>query len=1446
MMHTGCGNDIALLGMACNFPGTKGLTQFWYNLVNGIDVFSLPSTLRQDTADRCHTPCVHEVNSANPLLLRDTIEQALQDADILPGQQEIRSQTRLILGQNACRGGMRNKGNGYELPARLSKELCLGGEVRHGNAAETISLRALALGVQDLREGRCDALVFAVAYLGNDDGGEKDIRKPDTGKMQPFDDSPYPAFEGAAAVVLKRRGDAETAGDRAYALIKGIANTPEVDLHEAYSKADITPEDIGLLETAVGGLLCGNTDELNTVKAIFGSRHESQSLRPLGVIACDSDRAGAGLGLASLIKAGLCLSNKIIPPTLYDEVLPTVPDQVPFYLNVEARPWIHDGSSSARCAAVNALDPNGGVTHIILEEIANDEGSGRILPRPIKNDLPWDSELVVLTAENPFELTMRIDRLLVFLKRKHPGANLIDVAYMQCVKFDSRAKCRLAIVSTDLEDLEQQLSLCYSRLQTPSPSFEDVKSVYFSPNGNRRSGKIAFLFPGQGFPGLLGPYGDHLFDLCLRFPEVRAAFDLADRRDGHPKDPLPTNQLFFPPATFPEEERRRLRQRLASPRLADGDRMKIIAERDLSSFGVTIANWGSWNLLQRLGVPVDMYFGQSHGELSALCSAGAMDFTEVLPMHWEVHYDPEEFIASNGRLALIYASEERLTPLLERFRNVNIAVHVSPDFQILGGEAKQIGDIIREVRKSGIWTQTLPYPAIHTPYFSLLRPELESFLNKVSVHPFRVPVYSAMTCDVYPDVPDMVRQIMIANLDCPVLLWQTIQKMYNDGARIFIQLGGGATMYAQAKNIIGSDDVIATSVDVDYRSAISQLNHMCATLLTNCITLNLEHLYEYRTVKNLDIDFTEAKVTGLVIDSGEDAIAPSVSELFRENMRSEGLSQDEVSSLDEPRMPFIGKVLHYTANREIVIERNLDLKEDLFLKDHILLYADGIKPISAQLPVLPMTVGMEMLAEVAACLAPGYGLIRFEDIRATRWIELVHAESLTLRTSAHLDHYDEVRDTYRIVVDLFIEKEVKPAIQATVWFGRNYQVNVELEFSPPQNPIRYPLSPKQIYEARIMFHGPNFQSLSGDTVLAERSVVGELGVLPKSNMFYSTQQPELLTDPNLLDGVGQLIGLWAIEKNVYVFPIGIRKLEIYCPTPAVNTRVPVIVEISHYNSKFLKADVEVQDGAGHVWMRIQEWGDWVFKWPKKAYNFRRRPTKYCTSHGLVLAGLPNGAVAQHISKADIRDLPLHHMAGFYLHMDEMPTFWALQEAPTRQFQWLIGRIAAKDAIRRWLTQDKSKEMLHPAAFSIENDEKRRPVIKNVPGHLGTPRLSISHSGDRAVALVHSDAIGIDIEQIANRDETFLKTIASQGEIKLLGDFLSSEPGTWVTRLWCAKEASGKLIGIGFEGSPQRFEAIDINVSGIITVFHHDSGRSVLVHTKQEGDFIIAYAAEPLA
>jgi phosphopantetheinyl transferase/malonyl CoA-acyl carrier protein transacylase len=1377
--------NIAVVGMACTFPRAEDLTRFWYNLVNGIDAFALPSLQEADAQmpGPLHASAP-EVDRAAHGWLGHIIRQALQDAG-LSLHAALQCPMQLVVDQQTSDTGI--------APAvRIAQELGPKVTAYAVNSAEMRTLRALTRGVHALREGHCDILVLATGYrLDNDDR------------------------QVAAAVVLQRQADVEQAGDRAYALLKGIVTTTDGELQQAYIEADITPEHIGLLETQGCSFA---PRELDAISAVFGPPHTHRALRPLGTLSVQTEQPPAALGLASFIKAVLCLNHKLIPPTLYREVLPGALEQLPFYLNSEPRPWIHDASLPPRRVAVHVQDTAGEATHIVLEEITAD---GTIRPRPIKTELAWDSEVVVLGADTPAALAGRAEQLRAFLHGAGAEVSLADVAYTQCLQFAPQARCRLAIVCSSLQELLQHLELCYSRLQTSAPHFDDLQTIYFTANGTRLPGKIAWLFPGLGFPGLPGLYADHLLELVTRFPEVRGVFDLVDGRDRHPEDPTPTHQICFPSAALPEAERHRLRQRLASPQIGHAALMEIPSERNLAPFGVAVANWASRSLLHALQVPVDMIFGQSYGEMIALCAAGALRFPEVVRLHCRVEISAQ-YVAGRGRLALVSASVERLATWLARFQDVSIAIHVAPHFQILGGEVHQLEQLLIELRQAGIWIQLLPYPAVHTPHYTLLRPAVQPYLEELSVHACQVLVYSGMTGDVYSAEPDAVRQTILANLDSPVLLWQTTQKMYQDGARLFIQVGGGANMDSHAKTNIGAADVVAVSLDVDHRSAITQLNHLCATLITNGVCFDLAHLFAYRSLKLLHL---EAAV------SVQDFPAVTMSDTPR---------QEPVTGLTERRMPFIDRVLHYVENQEIAVERVLDLQEDLFLAHHLFIVAEGLKPTSACLPVLPMTVSMEVMAEVAAYLVPGCGLLGFENVKATRWIALEDSDTLRLYVSARLHHYDHTTGLYRIAVSVYVADQDRPVVHATVLLGQQYLMSVDLRFAAPHNPHPHPLSPQQIYAEKRLFHGPVFQCLGGNTVLAERAVSGTLAVLPKDSMFRSTRQPELLTDPILLDGVGQLVGLWAMEQGVYVFPITIRKLEFYRSTPAVGTQVPVYLDITQYNSRFLHANAEIQDGAGNVWMRIQEWGDWVFHWPKKVYDFRRQPMQYCPSHPLTLPGVAEGAVARRITKSDLRDMEPHAMARFYLHMDEMPQFHQLAAVPARQQQWLLGRIAAKDAVRRWLAHTHGIEMPHPAAFMMANDAKGQPMVQYVAGPDRLPQLSIAHSDDRAVAIAHAEPTGIDIERLAERQARWLETITTAGERDLLARLPSDELQAWSTRLWCAKEAAGKLLGTGIDGAPQRFEALDLRPDGTITILHHASGRSMVVHTLREDDFIIAY------
>lgn len=553
---------------------------------------------------------------------------------------------------------------------------------------------------------------------------------------------------------------------------------------------------------------------------------------------------------------------------------------------------------------------------------------------------------------------------------------------------------------------------------------------------------------------------------------------------------------------------------------------------------------------------------------------------------------------------------------------------------------------------------------------------------------------------------------------------------------------------------------------------------------------------------------------------------------------------DPAAATDEAALPFLGPVLNYIPGDTITVERRLDLEEDLYLEDHSFVHAPGVKPLSACLPVLPMTMSLEAMAEVAACLVPGHGLLGFEEVKAARWIELADTEVLTLHITATVDRHDADRGAYFVKVAVLTEGKSFPAISGMVLFGTQYLIELPFAFTELSNPYRHSFTAEQIYRERHMFHGPRFHCLAGEIVIGNEGLAGEFAVLSPEDLFRSTRRPQLLADPALLDGVGQIIGIWAMEHDRYVFPIGFTKLEIYCPTPPAGTRVPVRAEITSDEGKRLLANVEIQNGAGGVWMRIADWGSWKFRWEQRLVDFRRLPHQYLLAQPAPMPELDEGPVFLMLSASELGNFDFGMLARHYLSIEEMRVFQGYAGVPRRQKQWMLGRIVAKDAVRSWAARHMQAAMLHPAAIAIESDVHGRPFVRALPGCDTPPLVSIAHCEDRAIAAAHGEASGVDIERIAARDASFVQTFTTAPERDMIENFPEADRHTWTTRLWCAKEAAGKLLGRGVDGAPQAFEAIDLESSGLVEIRHRPGARLIHVKTVEDFGFIIARASQP--
>ncbi|MGO4758357.1 polyketide synthase dehydratase domain-containing protein, partial [Streptomyces sp. 2MCAF27] len=241
-------------------------------------------------------------------------------------------------------------------------------------------------------------------------------------------------------------------------------------------------------------------------------------------------------------------------------------------------------------------------------------------------------------------------------------------------------------------------------------------------------------------------------------------------------------------------------------------------------------------------------------------------------------------------------------------------------------------------------------------------------------------------------------------------------------------------------------------------------------------------------------------------------------------------------------------------------------------------------------------------------------------------------------------------------------------------FGRSAQGTVELApHFPYPRPAPWPADPAaeeapahtaaELYSRRWMFHGPAFQGVSEITAIGAARVRGTI-TTP--------------TAPGaLLDNVGQLLGYWLMAtrtERTVVFPVGMRHIRLFGPQPLPGTTVECVIRVGSLTDTTLEADVQLLIG-GQVWAQLDGWQDRRFD-----NHPSTRPVERFPELNALSQPQPGGWALLHERWPDLasRDLIMrNHLAGAERRAYE-------RQAPRGRRQWLLGRIAAKDAVRQWL------------------------------------------------------------------------------------------------------------------------------------------------------------------
>jgi phosphopantetheinyl transferase len=183
----------------------------------------------------------------------------------------------------------------------------------------------------------------------------------------------------------------------------------------------------------------------------------------------------------------------------------------------------------------------------------------------------------------------------------------------------------------------------------------------------------------------------------------------------------------------------------------------------------------------------------------------------------------------------------------------------------------------------------------------------------------------------------------------------------------------------------------------------------------------------------------------------------------------------------------------------------------------------------------------------------------------------------------------------------------------------------------------------------------------------------------------------------------------------------------------------------------------------------------------------------------------------------------------------------------REIQWLLGRAAAKDALRSHF-HERASRWFAPAELMIGSDASGRPLLRggwrtDLPGR---PEISISHTDGLAVGAAAEDGarIGVDAEKIRPPSQDLLDAAFSEADLARLppeardSDELRAE---WVFRLWCAKEAVGKALGSGVSLDPRQFAVVGVDPGRGLVAIRPQSGADAVALTFRRGSHVLAVA-----